>query len=132
MSTDVVVNKEKYKLYRYQNSVLVVLSTGYSIPYFNDCVASQASGVGVDLTDPNNWDMWSDACLCWNVLEQRHEFHNPTNLTPLDHTTDGYIPFDHATGQLRAVLSLLKYAQDELYKKQIFETTLSSVDQNKI
>lgn len=120
----------EYKLYTYQNSILVLLSENHSIPYLNDCVASQSSGVGVDLTDPKNYDEWIDACLCWNVLGQRHEFHNKANLRLLEGKTDGFIPFDHATGQLRSVLSLLKFTQDKLYQNQIFETTLNLVDKS--
>jgi len=116
-----------YSVYITNNTVVVALSTGHKLPYLADCVASQASGVGVDITDPKSYDLWEDAVLCWNVLAQNHEFHNPANLSELDHRTDGYIPFDHATGSLRAVLSLLKFAQDKLYENPIFETTLKMV-----
>lgn len=121
-----------YSVYITNNTVVVALSTGHKLPYLADCVASQASGVGVDITDPNSYDLWEDAVLCWNVLAQNHEFHNPANLTELDCRTDGYIPFDHATGSLRAVLSLLKFAQDKLYEKPIFETTLKMVETTEI
>lgn len=117
-----------YSVYVTNNTVVVALSTGHKLPYLADCVASQASGVGVDITDPKSYDLWEDAVLCWNVLAQNHEFHNPANLNELDHRTDGYIPFDHATGSLRAVLSLLKFAQDKLYENPIFETTLKMVE----
>lgn len=108
-----------YKLYTVNNTIVVLLSTNHTIPYFDDCVASAAAGVGVDLTDSNQWDVWNDACLCWNVLEQRHEFHSPENLIEI---TEFYIPFDHATGQLRSVLSLLKFAQS--LHKPIFSSEL--------
>ena len=117
--------KEPYKVCMVRNSIVVVLSEGHSVPYLADCVASKAAGVGVDITDPCQYDVWEGAALCWNVLEQRHEFHNPTNLTTFEgNPIEGYIPFDHATGQLRAVLSLLKFSQDKCYSKKIFSTEL--------
>lgn len=121
-----------YSVYVTNNTVVVALSTGHKLPYLADHLASQASGVGVDITDPKSYDLWEDAVLCWNVLGQRHEFHHPSNLKELNHRTDGYIPFDHATGSLRAVLSLLKFAQDKLYENPIFETTLKMVEKTEI
>lgn len=96
---------KSYDLYVVNNSIVVLLSENFSVPYLSDCIGSEASGFGVDLTDPNSYDIWDDACLCWNVLEQRHEFHNKANLKKLEHQTDGYIPFDHATGSLKAIFN---------------------------
>ena len=62
-------------------------------------------------------------------MKQKHEFHNKVNLQLLEEKTDGYIPFDHATDQLKSVLSLLKFAQDRLYENEIFETTLKLNDE---
>lgn len=124
---------QPYSLYISNNTILVYLRPLTNLPYFEDHVASNSACTGVDLTDPANW---IDACayvcnpsaLCWNVLDQKHEIiYRPEQLTKLDGYNDGYIPFDHATGQLRAVLSLLKFAQDKLYGKAYFETQLKPV-----
>lgn len=116
-----------YNVYQANNSIVVALSTGHKLPYIPDHVASQASGVGVDITDPKSYDLWEDAVLCWNVLDQNHEFHHPSNMRELS-KQEGFVPFDHATGNLRALLSLLKFAQDKLYEEQIFETELKMVE----
>lgn len=123
----ITINKlPQYELYYYGSNILIILMEDINLPYFNDCVASQASGVGVDLTDPKNWDTWPDACLCWNVLDQCHEFHDKHNLRKFEigNQCEGYIPFDIATGNLRSILSLLKFSQDKMYKNHTFQTTL--------
>lgn len=104
---------EPYSLYLYNNTILVYLRPITNLSFFEDHVASHSACTGADLTDPTNW---IDACaytepstLCWNVLEQKHEIiYRSEQLTKLDGINDGSIPFDHATGQLRAVQAIWK------------------------
>lgn len=121
---------EPYSLYVYDNTIYVYLRPITNLPVFEDCVASQAATVGVDLTDPANWaDLaaYGPLALCWNILADKHDIVVADRLTKLEDFNDGHIPFDHATGKLRAILSLLKFSQDNLYRRQYFETSLKPV-----
>ncbi len=53
-----------YNVYCVNDSIVVALSTGHKLPILADCMASQTSGVGVDITDPKSYDLWEDAVLC--------------------------------------------------------------------
>lgn len=97
----------------------VIISDPFTANFFNDCVASQAAEIPFDITDPNSYCMEVEMVLVYVFAP---DFTGPKavglhSLEPAkSQYLDGYIPFDHATGKLREVLSLKKFAED-LWKK---------------
>ena len=104
----------KFKPFQKDGSILVILTDPIEIPFYEDGIASNFSLVPLEITNPNEWTRTFTGYICWNLCEQKHEIHSHSNIQEInffdERVTEGYIPFDHATGRLRGILGLLKLA----------------------
>lgn len=100
-------------------SLGLVLLGPLEIPYFHDCVASQAAFSAMDITDPKEWADTFTGYVCMDLIKQDYFIAARKNMTAYDQgMCDGYIPFDHGTGSLRMNLGLVKMAM-KWYKKPV-------------
>lgn len=93
----------------------IIVSDPITINLFGDGMASTAAEQPFDIQNPDSYDCEYDDFVAVYVYAPDFrglELCRLANLMLLNlDCQDGYIPFDHATGKLREVLSLKKFAE---------------------
>ncbi|OHA50681.1 MAG: hypothetical protein A3A97_02035 [Candidatus Terrybacteria bacterium RIFCSPLOWO2_01_FULL_40_23] len=105
----------------------VIVSDPITINLFDECTASAAAEQPFDIENPDSYDREYDDFVAVYVYAPDFRGLELCRLVNLQRLNldwhDGYIPFDHATGALREVLSLKKFAEDLWSTRESVQTT---------
>lgn len=97
----------------------VVLMGPINIPYFEDGCASEFAFKPLDIQNPQEWEQTFKAYIVFDLNEQRHKICSENNLEKIEGSRqEGYIPYDHATSNMRCNLGLLDLANKFWEKDQ--------------
>lgn len=113
------------------STIYVVLSEELEIPCFEDGCASGYAFTPLDFTNPDEWGRTFPGYIVWNTREQKYEIlsiHHGYEKVKLE-ITNGYIPFDQGTAQLRNVLGLITLTE-KMYGNKVFNFKLE--EKNKV
>lgn len=114
----------KLDLFRSRNRVISILLTGpIDIPYFHDGMASNSAWTPLDITNPDEWKDSFSAYICFDLSKGENFILAESDYVEKysGDVTEGYIPYDHGTSNLRLSLGLVKLA-DKWYGKSSAET----------
>lgn len=95
-----------------QVQIGIILMGPIAVPYYSDGVASTFAFTPLDIQNKEEWKDTFTGYLTFDLVNQSYEICDGCNLHGFDEAiTEGYIPFDLGTGQLRAALGLIKMAE---------------------
>jgi hypothetical protein len=94
-------------------SLAAVVMGPLELPYYEDGMASKFASVPLDIQNPEEWKQTFPAFILWDLIKQTYVIVAGYNIHYKygGDVTDGYVPFDLASGKLRGVLGILELAE---------------------